>query len=180
MWQRPPSIETRRCLLRKFSLNDFDSVHEFGADEEVTRFMDWGPNDAAATRAFLERVVEDGAQGLEFAVVECHTGRLIGSCGIHAGGRSRAEIGYCLEKRAWGRGLGTEVAAALVRFGFDELRLHRIQARCDPMNMASARILEKVGMKYEGRLRECVWVRGEWKDRKLFAVLETDSPRAVG
>src|SRR4051794_11234840 len=101
-YERPALIETTRCRLRQFRLEDFDSVHAFGSDPEVTRFMDWGPNDQAATRAFLERVVNDGDHGLEFAVIDPESDRLIGSCGIHNAGEGRAEIGYCLAKSAWG------------------------------------------------------------------------------
>lgn len=174
-FERPSTIETMRCVLRKFRPDDFDAVHAFGSDAEVTRYMDWGPNDETATRAFLERVSNDDSRGLEFAVVARDADRLIGSCGIHVAGEGRAEIGYCLAKESWGRGLGTEVASALVQFGFEQLGLHRIQARCDPMNKASARVLEKVGMKFEGHLRECVRIRGAWRDRRLFAILTTDA-----
>jgi len=72
----------------------------------------------------------------------------------------------------WSRGIGTEAAGALIRFGFEKLGLHRIIAKCDPMNMASWRVMEKTGMRREGRLRENVKIRGEWRDSLLYSILE--------
>jgi ribosomal-protein-alanine N-acetyltransferase len=72
----------------------------------------------------------------------------------------------------WGQIIGTEAAGALIRFGFQKLGLHRIIAKCDPMNMASWRIMEKNGMRREGRLGEDVKIRGEWRDSLLYSILE--------
>jgi RimJ/RimL family protein N-acetyltransferase len=66
----------------------------------------------------------------------------------------------------------------MVAFGFDELRLHRIYATCNAENLASARVMEKLGMKYEGKLRENALERGRWRDTLLYAILETD-PRGT-
>ncbi len=71
----------------------------------------------------------------------------------------------------WGRGIGIEAAGALIGFGFKELDLHRIIAKCDPMNVASWRVMEKNGMKREGRLRENVKIRGERRDSLLYSIL---------
>ncbi len=100
-------------------------------------------------------------------------GRLIGAAGLDVAEEAcQATLGYCLSARAWGRGYATETARALVGFGFDVLLLHRIQAGCDPENAASARVLEKVGMTLEGRLRDDARIRGEYRDTLVFGILE--------
>jgi RimJ/RimL family protein N-acetyltransferase len=83
-------------------------------------------------------------------------------------------IGYCLNRDFWGKGYGTEVARALITFGFEQLNLHRIYATCDPQNTASAHVLEKAGMQREGHLRERKWVKGRWRDFLLYAVLDRE------
>ena len=72
------------------------------------------------------------------------------------------------------RGWATEAAGLLLRFGFNDLRLHRIAATCDPRNVASARVLEKIGMLYEGRLREALLIRDGWRDSSVYAILDRE------
>ncbi len=87
-------------------------------------------------------------------------------------GAREGDIGYVLDQRFWGQGYGMEAAGRLLRFGFGELGLHRIFAICDPRNVGSIRVLEKIGMQREGRLREHMLVRGEWCDSLVYAILE--------
>jgi ribosomal-protein-alanine N-acetyltransferase len=76
-----------------------------------------------------------------------------------------------LARPAWGHGYATEAAAAVLGFAFDRLDLHRLAATCDPGNEGSRRVLEKAGLSYEGHLRDCLHIRGEWRDRLLFAAI---------
>lgn len=85
------------------------------------------------------------------------------------------DVGYVLRRDRWGQGYGTETARMLVDFGFQTLGLHRIEATCDPYNVASRKILEKTGMQYEGRARQRLWVHGTWRDSLLFAILEAEA-----
>ena len=82
-----------------------------------------------------------------------------------------ASVWYLLHPDAWGRGYAVEAVAALLEFGFGELKLHRIWADCDPRNAASCRLAEKLGMRLEGRLRENYWLKGEWCDTAVYAIL---------
>jgi GNAT superfamily N-acetyltransferase len=77
-----------------------------------------------------------------------------------------------LARHAWGRGYATEAAAALLAFGFDEAGLHKISATCDPENIGSSRVLQKIGMRQEGRLQDHLLVRGQWRDRLLYAAAQ--------
>ena len=85
-----------------------------------------------------------------------------------------ADIGYELDPPYWGHGYATEAARAIVRFGFTRLRLHRIWSWCIADNVGSARVLEKVGMRREGRLRENAYFKGRWWDTLLYGMLEDE------
>ncbi len=173
-------IRTERLVLRDFVHGDVSAVHEYGSDAEVVRFMPWGPNTMEDTVAFVERSIVAQSRSprvdFELAVTLADGGALIGGCGIRISAPSdrRADMGYCLGRDWWGRSLGTEVARALVGFGFESLRLHRIIATCDTKNVASARVLEKAGMRREAHLREDSHIRGEWRDSYLYAILEQE------
>ncbi len=170
-------LRTSRLLLREFRADDHAAVHAFAGDAEVTRYTDWGPNSTQDTTAFLTEVVQDAnalpRHRFGLAVVEQEQGTLIGSIELQVTSTShgRAELGYVLHRQWWGRGYAGEAAAALLRFGFDDLGLHKVSATCDPRNKASARVLTKIGMRREGHLRDHLHLRGQWHDRLLYAAL---------
>jgi len=174
------TLTTDRLVVREFREDDVPSVHEYGSDPEVVRFMPWGPNTEDDTTAFVERAVlfqaDDPRATYELAVTLAADGKLIGGCGIHGisfANRS-ASMGYCLRRDVWGRGYATEAARALVAFGFRSLGLHRLVATCDTENAASARVLEKLGMRREALFREDTLLRGRWRDSYLYAILESE------
>jgi RimJ/RimL family protein N-acetyltransferase len=170
-------IRTTRLVLREFRPDDHAAVHRYAADPEVVRFQDWGPNTPAETTTFLDRIRTEAAATPRMvwalAVVRAADDILIGACELRIDptGHRRGSIGYSLARDAWGRGYATEAAGALLDFGFTGAGLHKINATCDPANIASARVLEKLGMTLEGQLRDHMWVRGEWRDRLLYAAL---------
>jgi RimJ/RimL family protein N-acetyltransferase len=174
-----PELMTQRLMLRELGELDWPAVHEYASDPEVVRYMLWGPNTAAESLGFVQRAMEYRCEQprmvYDLAVIIKAQGRLIGGCGIQVLDNSddrEGEIGYCFNRRYWGHGYATEAARALVEFGFSELGLHRISATCDPENVPSARVLEKIGMQREGHLREHKWQRGRWRDSLLYAILE--------
>ena len=173
-------IETPRLLLREFSPEDLDQVDEYASDSEVVKYMQWGPNSREETREFLVRTADarlvQPRRDFDWAVIHKADGRLIGSCGIHVSAieSRRAFIGYVLNRRFWGQGFATEAAEAVLGFGFDSLKMHRIFATCDAENRRSARVLEKIGMRYEGRLRDECRKKGAWRDTFMFAILEQE------
>jgi ribosomal-protein-alanine N-acetyltransferase len=177
-------LYTERLHLREFVPGDETDIHEYASDGEVVRFMDWGPNTPEQTREFLERkfvhMREEPRVAFELAIVLKSVGKVIGGVGLRIKSVQNREgdIGYVLNRRYWNQGIVTEAARAMVAFGFDELRLHRIYATCNAENLASARVMEKLGMKYEGKLRENALERGRWRDTLLYAILETD-PRGT-
>ncbi len=173
-------IRSRRLVLRELKEADVHTVNEYSSDLEVVRFMDWGPNTKEDDLAFIQRAIASRRQrpraDYTLAIVLKKENRLIGSCAIHVSNLKNRDgwIGYCLNRCCWNRGYATEAARALLKFGFGQLRLHRIFATCDPANVASAHVLKKAGMKREGHLREFKCIRGEWKDSLVYAMLEQE------
>jgi RimJ/RimL family protein N-acetyltransferase len=86
----------------------------------------------------------------------------------------QGDIGFELDPSYWGQGYASEAARAMLEFGFTEIDLHRIWARCNAENDGSVRLLEKLGMQREGRLRENEYFKGRWWDTMIFAVLESE------
>lgn len=152
-------IETKRLLLRDLKETDVRAVHDYASDAAVVRYMDWGPNNREETETFIQRALEAQKEKprrhYTLAITLKIDKKLIGSCGVNVSNPDNHEgwIGYCFKKQFWGKGYATETAKALVEFGFKKLCLHRVFATCDPENTASARVLEKTGMKLEGHIR---------------------------
>lgn len=94
--------------------------------------------------------------------------------GVNHRGFRRGDVRYAYRRDVWGRGLGAEALGLLLRFGFDVLNLHRIEAIHHPDNIASARVLEKAGMKRDGYFRHHRFVKGQWWDSVQWAVVATD------
>ncbi|HEX3129985.1 MAG TPA: GNAT family N-acetyltransferase [Thermoanaerobaculia bacterium] len=174
----PIPLLTPRLELRDFRPDDFAAVHAYGSDPKVTLYTAFGPNTEEQTRAFLDRVAEESAaeprEHHNLAVVDRESGALFGGCGLIGRGERTHEIGYVLHRDWWGRGFATEIVRALLDFGFGELAAHRIYARVAPENEASSRVLLKHGFRLEGHLRKECFVRGEWQDSLLYAILEED------
>jgi RimJ/RimL family protein N-acetyltransferase len=173
-------IETPRLVLRDLADEDGPAVHAYAHDAAVVRYLDWGPNTADDTTQFLAmaRSAREAVPRTAYylAIVLGATTRLIGGCRIEirSAASGNGDIGYVLARDAWGHGYATEASRALLAFGFETLALHRIWATCDVQNQTSARVLEKLGMRQEARLRENVRRRGEWRDSYLYAILQSE------
>ncbi len=142
--------------------------------------MPWGPNTPTQTKAYIRLVQSLSRQKprtkFELGVVLKSKDRLIGGCGIRIQNPifREGDLGYVFHRSYWDKGYATEATKAIIDFGFSKLKLHRIWATCDPPNKASARVLEKAGMKREGLLRQNVFQKGAWRDSYLYAILESD------
>ncbi|MBW7453788.1 GNAT family N-acetyltransferase [Paenibacillus sepulcri] len=151
-------LETRRLIIREFKPEDLEDIHVYASNPLVVKHIIWGPNSKEDTQSYLNTVIEMQEQmprlDFEAAAVLKETRQLIGGCGFHLSSPSQGEIGYCFNPLFWGNGFATEAADALLGFGFRELGLHRIFATCRPDNMGSAKVMQKIGMTYEGHIRE--------------------------
>ncbi len=170
-------LHTARLLLREFVAADWPAVLAYQRDPHYLQFYAWierTPEDVQRfVQMFVDQQHERPRRRFQLAVVLKDTQRLIGNCGIRkASAEAReADIGYELAPEHWGWGYATEAARAIVHFGFTELKLHRITAWCIADNVASARVLEKTGLKLEGRLREKEYFKDRWWDTLLYAIL---------
>jgi [ribosomal protein S5]-alanine N-acetyltransferase len=134
---------------------------------------------------FVARLQQPPAAGepaqVVWAVAERGSDALVGLCGlVLQPEQEEGELWYLLDPAAWGRGLAAEAAHALVEYAFRQLALHRVWASCLPENPASGRVLEKLGFRREGLLRQNLRIHGQWRDSYLYAILaaEWDPPRA--
>ncbi|MFP3985297.1 MAG: GNAT family N-acetyltransferase [Candidatus Bathyarchaeia archaeon] len=171
-------ILTRRLMLRDFEEGDWELVHDYASDSEVVRYMDWGPNTEEESKNFIQRALahqkEQPRKNFTLAIVLKATNTLVGGCGIYVSNPDNQEgcIGYVLNRSFWGQGYATETVQGLLEFGFNQLKLHRIFATCDSENIASAHVLEKIGMQREGHFREHKRAKGKWRNSLLYAVLD--------
>lgn len=173
-------LETPRLRLREFRPEDFDAVHLYGSDPEVARYMPWGPNTPADTQMAIQRSLTQPATwprlDLGLAIESRREGVVIGSIALHLRDANNltAEFGYCLRRDHWGQGVVTEAAQRLLSLGFETFGLHRIIATCDVRNTGSYRVMEKLGMRREGRLLQDRRIKGEWRDTYLYALLRSE------
>ena len=155
--------------LRPFLLTDESAVHRYASDPEVTRYTDWGPNTPEETAEFIRQAVDPPPSTHSFAVELKADGELIGAAELRVID-GRGEFGYTFARAWWGQGYATEAARLLVEYGFGPLGLRRIEATSDPRNVASARVLAKVGLRQVGYLPDHLLVRGAWRDSLVFAI----------
>lgn len=176
LMHRVSDIRTERLVLREFEPEDWGAVHTYASDPKAVEYMPFGPNQVGETKTFVrERLEEQEAVDRDryiLAVVRAENRRLIGSVGLGLAGTESASLGYILGRPFWGRGYGTEAARAMLDFGFGTLGLRRVTAAPDQRNIASARVLEKIGMRREGAHRESVWIQGAWRDVYAYAILD--------
>jgi [ribosomal protein S5]-alanine N-acetyltransferase len=154
---RPPEIfETERLVLRVPRHSDAQAIFEgYARDAEVVRYLVWRPHgDIGETERFLEACARGWAAGDEFpwAVTLKEGGELIGMVGLRPRG-FKADVGYVLARRWWGRGFAAEALRPVVEWALSQPGVYRVWALCDVDNRASARVLEKVGMTREALLR---------------------------
>jgi len=173
-------LTTDRLLLRNFVESDWPAVLAYQSDPRFLRFYEWTGRTPDDVRAFVGRFIAQQGEiprlKHQLAIVLQATGQVIGNVGIRmrSTGAHQADIGYELDSQQWGRGYASEAARAIVRFGFAELQLHRITAHCLAENIGSARVLETLGMKQEGRMRDSEHFKGRYWDTLHFAILDDE------
>lgn len=176
-------IATERLALRDFTDADWPVVLAYQLDPRYLRYYPWTDRTESEVRAFVQMQIDLQAKQprreFQLAITLPNGGRLIGNCGLRRKPQNEweADIGYELDPEYWGQGFTTEAARAMVDLGFREFKLHRISAWCIADNIASAHVLEKVGLRQEGRFRENEYFKGRWWDTLLFGLLEDEWKR---
>lgn len=174
-----PTIETERLLLRKITLNDANDMFEYASNPEVSQYTMWSTHTSIEdTKYFLQSLTKmyKRRELVDWGIVHKAEKKFIGTCGFVEWSmtHSRAEIGYALSRRYWGEGYMSEAVNAVIEFGFREMSLNRIMGRCEVHNIASARVMEKVGMQREGILRQHLFVKDRYWDLKIYSILREE------
>ena len=173
-------IETRRLILRPFTMADVEAMYEnWASDHEVTKFLTWPAhqNVEVSRMVLADWVSHYGEENYyQWAIVPKDFGEPIGSIAcvhIH-NGIGKAEIGYCIGKPWWHRGIMTEALTAVIDFFFEEVGANRVEARHDPNNPHSGGVMRKCGMIYEGTLRQADRNNQGLCDSCVYAILSGD------
>ncbi len=174
-----PELTTERLTLRKMLVADTSDMYEYASREEVTRYLTWMPHsDRSYTREYLQYLGNRYSAGMfyDWAIVYEPDCKMIGTCGFTSFNCSHdsAEVGYVLNPEYWGKGIAPEAVTRVLEFGFEDLGLHRIEARFMEENDRSRRVMEKVGMTFEGIIREGMFVKGNYVNVGVCSVLASE------
>ena len=169
---------TARLDLRPYETSDLDHLRAMHAREDVVRYLYWEPMGEDELMASLEKKLGRRAwtgegTGFNLLGVVRETGDVVGDVAFWLASEEHrtGEVGFVLKPEFTGHGYATEMAAEMLRIGFDELGLHRVVGRLDARNDASARVLERLGMRREALLVDNEWVKGEWSSELDYALL---------
>lgn len=177
--KRQPTLATERLVLRPFEESDIPEVARLADDEEISKntLLIPHPYEEVHAKRWIaahRREYRSGKSAV-FAVTLAATGVLVGSVGLTIAREHRhAALGYWIGRQYWGRGLATEAARAVLAYGFRELDLVRIHAGHFADNPASGHVMEKLGMKEEGRQRRHIFRWGEYRDMVLFGIMKEE------
>lgn len=171
-----PQLRTERLLLRRMMVSDCYDMYEYARLSEVTKYLTWYPHpNVEYTKEYLSHLSHHYQLGdfYDWAVILKGENKMIGTCGFtrfHFP-HDAAEVGYVINPKYRGLGIAPEALSEVLRFGFERLGLHRIEARYIPENEASRRVMEKVGMRFEGILHGSMRIKDSYRDVGVCAVI---------
>ena len=184
LFRRIPTLECRRLILRKMDKSDAADMFEYASNPAVTKYLTWDvhPNVrfSANYLAYIQSRYRAG-EFFDWAIELKENGKMIGTCGFTRFNfpSYSAEVGYVLNPAYWGCALAPEALSRVMRFGFEYLGLNRIEAKCMSGNVQSRRVMEKVGMTYEGTSRESMFIKGRFVSVETCAILRSDHLAAL-
>jgi len=184
-----PSFEhfpSRRLVIRRFASGDAEALASYRSDTEVARYQDWEcPYPLSEAKKFIATLqhLAPGTPGtwFQFAVSLGSSGTLIGDAALRTtrADARQAELGFTFAAAHQGQGYATEAVRAVVQYGFEKLAMHRVFSQTDARNLRARRLLERLGFRREGELRESTWFKGAWATDLLYAQLESEWHTAV-
>ena len=180
-----PEFESERLLFRKFLLSDAKDILLIRSNDDVMRFMDVPRHNSISDSEKLIQLVEESynkEDGINWAIIEKHSNSFVGYFGFFRiiPEHCRAEIGYALKPEYWGKGYMYETINRMVRFGFENMKLHSIEANVNPLNERSKKVLERIGFKKEAYFRENYLFDGKFLDSIIYSLLEKDLTETKG
>lgn len=173
----PKEIKTERLLLRKIKKSDLEDVYEYARDPMVSEFLLWNPHpDKAYTKAYLNIVEKKYRLGEFYDYAIEFEGKMIGTVGFTSFSveNNRAEIGFVLNSKYWGRGFAKEAVEKIIELGFTELNLNRIEARYMSENQRSRNLCDSIGMTFEGVQRNLIYSKGKYRDIGIMSILKEE------
>ena len=175
-------LETARLKLIDITLDDINNIHYLHSLPDVDRYNTLGiPYEIKETEEIIKKRIEDSSgivkKSFFWKIVEKDSEEFIGEAGLRlsADRFKLGEIFYNILPEYWSKGYATETAKRIIKFGFEELNLHKVEAGVATENIASIKVLEKCGMTREGLRRKILPIRGEWKDNYHYAIVEDDN-----
>ncbi|MBK6266135.1 GNAT family N-acetyltransferase [Marivirga sp. S37H4] len=175
------NLKTNRLIIKLVSLSDLEKIHELHSLPETDKFNTLGiPENLNQTENIVKDWVQKNNDGqnknFTFKLELIESKSFIGLISLNLGKANyrSAEVWFKINKNYWRKGYTTEALMKLLDFGFNDLKLHRIEAGCAVENIASSKTLEKVGMSREGMKRKKLPINGQWKDNYFYGILEED------
>ncbi|MBP2080186.1 GNAT family N-acetyltransferase [Oceanobacillus polygoni] len=166
-------LESNRLLIQKFQINDWQAVLEYTSDIKVMKYIPEGVFTEDDAKEFIYKNIGDNPE--KFAVVLKDENVLIGHIVFHKYfGEHTYEIGWVFNTKYYNKGYASEAAHSILKYGFETMKLHRIIATCQPENIPSYRVMEKIGMRREGLFKKCIPQGNEWWDEYYYAILEEE------
>ena len=177
--ENPPIIHTERLTIRPLTMADDEAIYEYGSDPEVTRNVIFSTHQSIEdSRSFITLVLDEYANKKPSALgIELKSDKtMIGTIGYlnWSDDHKRIEIGYAINRKYWNQGYVSEATKGSIDYLFQNSDLIRIEARCKVQNIASSRVMEKAGMKFEGILRKQMFFKGEHHDMKMYSILRDE------
>ena len=176
-------LKSKRLKLREITWDDTEDIHRLHSILEVDEYNTLGiPKDIEATKEIIRPIIEgqksESRNSHFWKIISKESNEFIGVAGMNLSANKfrLGEIYYKLLPSQWGQGYATEVSKTLIRSGFEDFHLHRIEAGVATENKRSIRVLEKSGMTREGLRRKVLPIRGTWKDNYHYAIVEDDPP----
>ena len=176
---RLPTLQTPRLTLRALSESDVAEVFAVFSDPVVMRYWDGA---VMTTLQDAMQYIDHIHRGFrrrelfQWGIADTATNTVVGTCTLTrlSTAHQRSEIGFALRQGRWSQGLGSEAVAAVIAFAFETLKLHLIEADVDPRNDRSLRLLERLGFRREGHLRERYYMNGERQDAVMMGLLRPE------
>lgn len=165
--------------LREVTPDDWSLLHEFASNEDVCKFQPWGPNTEEDSKFFIAQAIRDRNKRhrsrFVFTIVLKETEKVVGNIEMNiTDWDGVGEIGFVIHHKYWGRGYAKQAVCLMLKHCFECCELQRVAAVCDPNNVASIKVLEKVGMVKEGVLRKDLYIKGKWRDSVVYSLLKEE------
>ncbi len=177
-------LDTARFILRKIESSDIEILHSYWSDEIVTEYMNTSFKTLKESQQMVDLLnsLPESNEGIRWAIVDKNNGMVLGSCGYHnvKAEHRRAEVGYELGHRYWGKGVMQEAMHAVLQHCFTTVGFNRIEAFVTVGNRRSIHTLEKLGFQTEGVLKEYEFAQGKFQDQIVMALLRKDWENLAG